>query len=327
MEITKHLHLLSFPGFRPGEHTYSGIKLGGPAPEKEPDKDGWVDTGAGVSCRVDGPQQTVVEVMLGLPLLETLSIKTEQGLREYFGPSDNIDVEEFKVRYFYFGRQMQVVWVDPGFGFGGLVGIYLGEHLRGPKRYTARDFLQLYYWFTRMVPDHHLWYASALKDRPYQQTHLLKLEALMRAFDIGTDLNLHFRHRAFLETHHDALQQCLREELEQTANGRRLLESFGYFRKQDVKMLFRQLFDFYLLLKKVKGYNGGWLEAGSLGLQYSFLLTNKIINSLDSKAIEELERGLARLIDPQGRSYFRQELIDRFDFPDDRPDPEAWLDP
>lgn len=75
------------------------------------------------------------------------------------------------------------------------------------------------------------------------------------------------------------------------------------------------------------GRFGGWLEAGSLGLQYSFLLTRKVIDSLDSKATEELERVLARLIDPQGRSYLRQELIDRFDFPDDRPDPEAWLDP
>jgi hypothetical protein len=91
--------------------------------------------------------------------------------------------------------------------------------------------------------------------------------------------------------------------------------------------LFWRLFNFYLLLKKVKAYNGGWLEAGSLGLQYSFLLTHKVIESLDSKAVEDLERTLARLIDPQGRSYFRQELIDRFDFPDDRPDPEAWLDP
>ncbi|NBC08093.1 MAG: hypothetical protein GVY26_12945 [Bacteroidetes bacterium] len=56
-------------------------------------------------------------------------------------------------------------------------------------------------------------------------------------------------------------------------------------------------------------------------------MTHKVIESLDSKAVEDLERTLARLIDPQGRSYFRQELIDRFDFPDDRPDPEAWLDP
>ncbi|NBC08094.1 MAG: hypothetical protein GVY26_12950 [Bacteroidetes bacterium] len=116
MDITKHLHRLQSPNFRPGEHTYLGIKLGGPAPEKEPDKDGWVDTGAGVSCRVGGPQQTVVEVRLGRPLVDTLPIQSEQDIREYFGPPDNIDVEDIQVRYFYFGRKMQLEWVDPGFG-------------------------------------------------------------------------------------------------------------------------------------------------------------------------------------------------------------------
>jgi len=327
MEIIHNLDLLRSSRFRPGKHTFAGHKLGGPAPEKEPGKDGWVDTGAGVKYRLSGPPQTVVEVVLGLPLVDTLPIQSEPDIRAFFGPPDNIDVEDIQVRYFYFERKMQLVWVDPAFGWGGLTRIYLGEHETGPKRYTARDFLQLYHAFLRMVPDRQRWQLTALEDRPYQRLHLLKLQALMRAFDIGTDLNLHFRRGVFLETHYEAIQQWLSEELEQTAAGRRLLESFGYFRKHDVKMLFRQLFDFYLQVQMVKSYNNGWLEAGSLGLQYSFLLTNQLIDRLDPEAAEELERVLARLIDPRGRSYLRTELVDRFDFPDDRPDPEAWLDP
>jgi hypothetical protein len=77
---------------------------------------------------------------------------------------------------------------------------------------------------------------------------------------------------------------------------------------------FRQLLEYRLKLKPALAFNNGTGEASGL-----YLLAYRQVDEMNSRirrSLQDLDQPLAELISPEGRTFTKPELVERFGYPD-----------
>lgn len=280
----------------------------------------WINTKQGVSLRhYNDEQKTLAQFIIHAEVLNGLKLQKESDIEKQFGPPNAIEKSMGDIYYFYPEKKMVVSWKISG---DELRGIHIGESNIKPTEFSIRDFFELYQTFREMVPDSTEWNAKSLRDNEPRFYRLLALESLMKAFNIGTDLERDFLYQGFLknrsiEDFEPILQDMelfrKNDEFEQNRNK----DQSSMEKSADrYEMLIQNFMNFSFEVRSLLRFNSGWLEAGSIDARYSIHKTQNLLNKIDLKELNHIEEMLGKLLDPRQQTFTKHQLILNYDYPD-----------
>lgn len=185
---------------------------------------------------------------------------------------------------------------------------------------TAQDFLVQFSEFKRMLPDPSTWDADYLaRDEPVLY-RLKQLEALLRAFGLGSNLRADIQCSGFFahRTPDDFLPLLTNIEkyaMENTYERKQWEREAGRV-EHGLGMLFQILLRFSHEVRSLLAFNSGWYEVSSITARYSIDKTQKFLEAIDLQGLHEVEALLCKILDPRDRTFTRAELIANFGYPD-----------
>lgn len=327
MELTQNVNVLKDFRLDLSLASVHGIQLGMPKTSiptgilPESNSYLWLRSEKGFSVRFSNvaPHNTV-EFLLFPEMLTPLELHRKKDIQLCFGPADAIEKRSGNSVYFYEDQQMIVSWNNDK---NQLFGIYLGDNIIEQTCYSVQDFLNLYHEFKQMEPDTKRWSSECLitsNESVYYR--FLRLQALVKAFNLGTDLLTDFHERRFLQkrTIEDfkPFYKDIEKYVQLSDSESKLgpLKPLKDMNPAHFQMMLQSFFRFSEQMRNILHFNSGWLEAGSVTARYSIHKTNAILNSINVAALEELNHLLHKIIDPQGRVFTQSDLIEQYDFPD-----------
>lgn len=325
MEITENISQITNPELDLSSVTFLGLKIGD-AKESIPSElisegpyGGWLHTTKGITIRVSEEEpKKIVEFILKPELLEDLKITKEKRIIKRFGKTITIEKQRGSTFYFYENQKTVVGWNNSNDKFSG---VYIGENVIKQTKFSIIDFLNKFYEFKGMVPNHNEWNAKSLKYNEPRFYRLKELESLIRAFEIGNDLLKDFQNRNFLNNRSiedfqpiidDIGKYIANSEFEKKHSER---EAERLTDANQFGMLIQSFMRFSEEMRSLLKFNSGWLEAGSVTSRYSIYKTQKLLDNIDLNELNEIETLLGKLLDPKERIFTKSELIEKFDFP------------
>lgn len=189
--------------------------------------------------------------------------------------------------------------------------------------YTALDLLNTVIEFTNMTPDSKEWNFECQKDNTPRFVRLEQIMAMMWAFvpelsaakDIGRSIE-DFCSGDFIARRPIEHYASLLDEIQTTiANSHFGADKNGKISVYDLPHNYYNLLNYYVKLKKLINFNSGMMEI-SYPYYFSYIVTGSVSNSISSNA-EILSRLLVKFIDPLGQSFTKDELIERYYYPDE----------
>ena len=319
IELLNNISEITNPNLDLESITVSGIKLGDSF-DSIPDElksanrfnGRWLHTNKDVTFRIsENEPGTVVEFLFRPTALQKLDLSTIESIESVFGKADGIEQKRSITYYFYKQQNMVVAWMTNN---KELLGVYLGENSIQVTEFRIKDFLDKFYEFKAMVPDHTQWKGTMLKYNEPRFYRLKELQSLMRAFDIGTNLLDDYQNRNFLKRRSVEDFKPILEDIEKYANtsdrekerwdqeSERMNSIHGF------EMLIQSFMRFSEEMRTIMRFNGGWLEAGSITSRYSIYKTQKLLNAIDFTELYEIESLLGKILDPNDRAFTKVEL-------------------
>lgn len=190
--------------------------------------------------------------------------------------------------------------------------------------YTALDLLETVIDFTNLTPDEADWDFKKQMYNDPRMIRLMQIQALMYAFvpelvyekEIGEGIGQFYSGEFILHRHPLKDYGSLLEEMERTI----AQSKFGGGRKRqiregDLQENFCNLLDYYRKLKKLLNHNSGMMEI-SYAYYFPTIVTTAMSDSMRSKA-GILSRLLAVFIDPREQRFTREEMIEKYFYPED----------
>lgn len=190
--------------------------------------------------------------------------------------------------------------------------------------YTALDLLETVIEFTNMTSDEADWSFEKQKYNDPRMVRLMQIWSLMGAFtpellderEIGESIRDFYSGEYILERHpqkdYASLQDEIYSSLAKSPVGGGKTCPLG---EDELRYNYQNLLDYYRKLKKLLGHNSGIMEI-SYPYYFSYLLTRSVSDSIGSH-VAILRGLLVRFIDPRGLSFTREEMIERFFYPED----------
>lgn len=208
------------------------------------------------------------------------------------------------------------------------------------KTYKGINLLEKIIEFTTMTPDSNEWNTSALKSNPPRLIRFKQIRSLINAFFehedrqnildnvkslVGGNAN-----KITIQTllSGEVLKGKRPEEYSEllTLMKYKVKEREGQINEAEFDRPFVNLIMSYQHLVQYKRHltdlltsNSGWLEAGSITSRFSIYLTESITVNLEGKYFE-LDRALELYINPRGLSFTKEELISKYNFPNENLD-------
>jgi hypothetical protein len=196
--------------------------------------------------------------------------------------------------------------------------------MKNSPTYTALDLLDMVIEFTGMTPDSKDWDFKIQKNNTPRFVRLEQIMALMWAFvpemlgkeEEGKSIENFYTGDFILHRHPLKDYASLQEEIQMTIEKSR----FGRAEKReidasDLQFNYRDLLNYYIKLKKLMGSNSGMIEI-SYPYYFSYIVTSSVSNSIASQA-GTIARLLVMFIDPKGLSFTKEEMIERYYYPED----------
>jgi hypothetical protein len=327
MEISKHKNIILDENLNPNDITLLGLKLGDSVDDIHTDKENrfqfgssWISPNSEASYRADRESKSIiVEFLLRNDFLTELKLTSPKRIIKQFGKPQAIEKSNGTHYYFYPERQLVVAWWHD---YNKLYGVYIGNNIIKQTKYTVKDFLEKYYEFKAMVPDYKDWNHKNLNYNKPRLYRLKMLESLIQAFDIGTDLLQDFQNRNFLDRRtlsdfEPILKDIEKYALNDTYESKRYAAAIQRAdRTRSFEMVIQNFMRFSEEMRNILKFNSGVLEAGSLIFRYSIDKTQKLLNNIDLKELNEIEELLCKVLDPKHKVFTQSELIKNFNFPD-----------
>jgi hypothetical protein len=200
------------------------------------------------------------------------------------------------------------------------------------KNYKGIDLLNKILEFIEMTPNEKEWNNKSLSTNKPRQIRLQQIHSLLKAFSLMGNKNL-------FEKTTNYFNPDLRSEINSILNGdfikNKEIEDFCElinFAKQflqennhdfdesiklnELSFIYPKLIDFKIKLREIIGFNSGWLETSATFSLFHIFLTNAISSNLNNK-YSDLDHVLELFINPSGKYFSENELIEKFGFPTD----------
>ncbi len=326
MELLENLSQITNPDLDLKSITILGIRFGdstGSIPSElitEGPNNGWLQTNKGITIRISEKEPSkIIEFILKPELLGDLKITKKKRIEKRFGKTVAIEHQNGFTYYFYEHQKLIIGWNN---SIDTLSGIYIGENVIKQTELRIKDFLDKFYEFKAMVPNHNEWNAKSLKYNKPRFYLLKELESLMRAFEIGNDLLHDFQNRKFLEKRSIEDFRPIIDDIEKYATRtkfekeRRESEVENWTDVNQFEMLIQSFMRFSEEMRSILSFNSGWLSASSVVSRYSIYKTQKILDHFDLRELDEIESLLCNLLDPNDTVFTKSELVKNFGFPD-----------
>ncbi|MGD1840951.1 MAG: hypothetical protein ACFB0B_08660 [Thermonemataceae bacterium] len=190
-----------------------------------------------------------------------------------------------------------------------------------PTHLSANDFLHKYFEFKAMEPNLRRWSLRRLKHNEPRYYRLKALLALLKAFELGSHLRKDFTEGGFLKirdvTDFLAIYEDIEQYIQATPFEKRLISEEGkQVDRYALEAVFQGFMDFLEVMHNTLKFNSGWLEAGCVSARYSIRKTEEVLKSIDRAAIQQIEKLVCKVIDPNDKKLSIAALVDKFDYPD-----------
>ena len=185
------------------------------------------------------------------------------------------------------------------------------------KTYSAEQLLYLIAEFRLMQSNSNSWNEAGLAHNPPRLYRLQMINSLLKAFNLGSELNWEFLQGYFLHyknvEDYPKVQEVLEKFLNQNPN-----RFFSGLKNVNLASIFQILFEVYEKLLNLFSFGKGSLVGGSsLGHVFPKLLVEDLNNKISQiPEYEILLSILKSLISPKDVKFSRQELITNYQFPD-----------
>ncbi|HEY3372798.1 MAG TPA: hypothetical protein VGK10_18255 [Prolixibacteraceae bacterium] len=189
--------------------------------------------------------------------------------------------------------------------------------------YTALDLVDKVIELSTMSPYSDDWSFEKQKDNAPRLVRLQQIQALMHAFvpellekeELGEAIEC-FTRGQFIEHRPEKQYDTLLAEMHRTiAESRYPTGKPREIGLRHMEYSYYHLLDYYSRLKKLLNYNKGVMEI-SYPFYFHFIVTDGASDSIAAPT-DAIARLLTMFIDPQGKSFTREELIERYDYPED----------
>lgn len=180
------------------------------------------------------------------------------------------------------------------------------------ETYTAKDALDLYLEFEAMQPDRRTWTDGRLQDNPPRFYRFKRLQAFFEAFELG-DIR-EFAEGTFI------LKRKIRDYASLIKRMKSELKTITKFRKgeeitlHEIAFLFARLLAYRKRWDDVTGFSSG-LMACSAKYRYAFYKIDQV-NSQIRDSTSPINDILTFIMSPEKKNIGKEELVERFDYPD-----------
>ena len=185
------------------------------------------------------------------------------------------------------------------------------------KTYSAEQLLYLIAEFRGMQSNSNSWNEADLSHNPPRLYRLQMINSLLKAFNLGSELNWEFFRGHFLNyknvEDYPKVEKVLEEFLNQNPN-----RFFSGLKNVNLASIFQMLFEVYEKLLNLFSFGKGSLVGGSsLGHVFPKLLVEDLNNKISQILEYEILLSILKsLISPGDITFSRQELITNYQFPD-----------
>lgn len=181
---------------------------------------------------------------------------------------------------------------------------------------TSYNFLDRYLIFKRMVPNVHDWQLSSLEANPPRYYRLKELLALMKAFNLGSDLYKDFHCHSFLENRTKKDLEPVLDDINKYAYEIEHKQdiSENEYLEEDIEFIFEYFIKFIDEARRLLSFNSGWIIAGSISARYIIHKTENAIKAINQPELREIERVVCKIIDPDEKTFPLAELIEKYDY-------------
>jgi len=337
MEISTNLKLLTEKKIDFSSITLFGIKLGDSVDKINPTmlenkvqgRYLSIETNKDVGY-VPNDNSVIIQFLMREKFLMKLNIVNTKQIVKLFGKPEALEKQNNSHIYFYQKKSMVILW--DAFNEK-LAWIGIGQNFIKQTVIGVNDFIEKYFDFQDLVPDYTEWELDKLKNNEPRYYRLQELQALMKAFEIGDDLQRDFEDGEFLDKRNQSdfepiyldIEKYLREspaEIEFLTRKKERFKRRGREfqrkdpREKDIKMVYQYLFDFVKTIRQTLRYNSGWIATGTIQSRYIIDKTQRVLNSIDIDELDKIKHLLCRVISPMEVQYTINELINNYGYPD-----------
>ena len=194
--------------------------------------------------------------------------------------------------------------------------------MKNTYKYTAGDLLDTVIEFTQMTPDPEDWSFKRQKNNDPRFIRMQQILSLLWAFI--PEIIIKDERQAIEDFYSGNFVRYRQiqdyQKLINIMDNTILKGDSGYVSKEQISLdelqyNYGSLLNYYIKLHKLISHNNGIMEI-SYPFYFSYLVTRNISESLKSKA-RKLKSILALFIDPFGKKFTIEELINNFDYPEE----------
>jgi hypothetical protein len=310
MEITQNPHFLYSPNFSPSEASFLGVKLGSRAADIPKDTKNNLYA---LGIRFESADGLVANFYLSNAFTQHFAVANFSELETKFGDSDDCNFHNGERALVYPHKKLKLFWNVKD---NKLDRICFGESFTSTFQYTALTFIELFLEFAEMCPNPKEWNTNL--DYEPSLYRFLQLQAYIKAFNLGNDLETDFYRANFLKTRSAEELAPTLEKVKQFAESSSVPTSFYGHKPSNtsIKWIFSHFMDFLKHTRAWLRCGSGWIEAGDIGVLFLLDKINTIQSSFDKSQLSEIHEFLDLLINPARKTFTRKQLIESYGFPD-----------
>ncbi|WP_445452932.1 hypothetical protein [Flavobacterium sp. 25HG05S-40] len=195
------------------------------------------------------------------------------------------------------------------------------------KSYNGIDLLEKILEFIEMVPDYKQTTLNSINENKPRLIRLKRIESLVSAFfpenqseSLKSKLKEMFSSKKidldFILSGDFIEKRDVQEYLELINQVKYEIQNFGSDEIDiaDLKNVFIAFVEYKKCIRKILGFNSGWLSVSRKTSMFTIRVTDSISSNLAGK-YDKIDEALEILINPKRKSFTEIELISKFNFP------------